>query len=857
MKRALLKDTFKEIKNTKKRFISILLMAFLGVGFFAGIKATSPDMQHTIDRFYDKNNVYDIEIISTLGLTNEDIESLEKVDGVKQAYGIYSTDVAANIDEEEIILKVYSIDENINKTTLISGNMPNNYDECIVEEGFLKNNNLKIGDYIELDTKSSEETFKETSVKIVGTISSPLYISRDRGTTKLGNGTIDYCMYVSKENISNPIYTQIYIVAKDSQELNTCSQKYKDYINDIKSKVESIKEEREQSRYDQIVAEAQAEVDKAKEELNIQNQKQDFEKSIAEAEDEIEKAIQEISKIEKAKWYILDRYNNSGFSGFVQDTQSVANIGKVFPIVFFIIAILISLTSMTRMVEEQRGEIGTLKTLGYTGVQIANKYIIYALLASIIGGSIGMSVGFIIIPKVIWKMYSLMYNIPNFIPEFNLFYGLAGLLVITICILGATIFSIMKEIKQMPAVLMRPKAPTNGKRVWLENIKFIWNKLNFIKKVTVRNMFRYKKRFLLTIIGIFGCTSLIVAGFGIRDSITHLIPEQYTNIFKYNMMITTKNDLTDEEMQEFIINLENKEQIENVVETYMTSLDIYKENKEPQSVELVVPRNNEDFDIIIGLYDKKTNTKLELNSSGIIITDKLAELIGANIGDTVILRDADGKEIEATVGGITKNYINHYVYMSQDLYNTLYGDYLTNVLYTKNIELSQNEEETLSKEIIDTGFAGGVTTTSYIKGFVDDMMSSLNYVVIVLIVSSGLLAFVVLYNLANVNISERIRELATIKVLGFYDNEVYQYLNRETIILTIIGIILGLVGGYFLNYFIMGTCEINILRFDKIINVQSYIYAILITIAFTLIVNIFTYITLKRIKMIESLKSVE
>lgn len=1017
MKRALLKDTFREIKNTKKRFLSILLMAFLGVGFFAGIKATSPDMQKTIDNYYDESNLYDIEIMSTLGLTDEDIESLEKIEEVEKACGIYSTDVAVEVNGEETISKVYSIDDNINKITLTSGTIPSNFNECLVEESFLKSNNLQIGDYIELDTKTDDEVFKEKKVKIVGTVSSPLYISRSRGNTKLGSGTINYYMYVPQENINSEIYTGIYITVKDANKLNTCLDEYKDYIEEVKDKIEEIKQEREQARYNSLVSEAQSKIDEAEEELNTQKQnaekqindaeielqnakneinaaknnlseqksttnkqieenraqleaqkqsleqakqeyqvkeaeainqinnlkaqiealkidevanaaqieqlealvlqiqteiqngkvmleqweaqiingekelenaiqtankefanaqtkidsaeaeyndgiatleekKQEFNEKIADAERKIANAEEDIKSIETAKWYILDRYSNSGFNGFVQDTQSIANLGKIFPIVFFVIAILISLTSMTRMVEEQRGEIGTLKTLGYTGLQIANKYIIYALLACIIGGTIGMEVGFVLLPKVIWKMYCLMYMVPNFVVEFNVYYGAIGLFAIIACVLGATIFSIKKEIKQMPAVLMRPKAPTVGKRVLLEKVKFIWNRLSFIQKITVRNMFRYKKRFLLTIIGILGCTSLILAGFGIRDSITSLIPEQYGNIFKYDMMITTKTDLSAEEIQEFKADLENREEIEKVVETYTASLEIYKENGY-ESANLVVANNTEDFYDVIELKDKKTKERLQLNNNEIIITDKLSELVDVKIGDTVILRNSDNEEASATIGAIAKNNINHYIYMTKDLYNNLYGDYESNVLYVKNIELTEEQEEALSKEVIDTGYVAGVITTSNAKAIVDDMMSSLNYVVIVLIVSSGLLAFVVLYNLANVNISERIRELATIKVLGFYDNEVYEYLNRETIILTIVGIILGLVGGYVLSSFIMGTCEVNILRFDKVVNIKSYINAILITVIFTLIVNVFTYFTLKKIKMIESLKSVE
>ena len=504
MKRVLLKDSIKEIKNTYKRFISILLMAFLGVGFFAGLRAASPDMVDTFDQFYEDNQVYDIQIISTLGLTDDDIKELERVGEVEKVAGSFEKDGIIDIDNKEIVTKLITIGE-INKPILINGDIPQNDNECLVEEGFLKSNNKQIGDTVDIEIEDTTDVYgnkktylKNSKMKIVGTVQSPIYISRDRGTSKLGTGKVSYYMYIPKENINaNDAYTSIYLRVKNEENYETSTQKYEDYIEEVKDNIERIKDEREQSR-----------------------------------------KIQTLNGIETAKWYILDRNSNEGYVGFIQSTKSIAKISQVFPIVFFAVAALISLTSMTRMVEEQRTQIGTLKALGYNQLQIINKYILYASLASIIGGISGMCVGFATLPQIIWMLYMMMYQItPKAILSFNWKYGTIGLLLICICIIGATIYSAIRELKETPAALMRPKAPKSGNRVLLERIPFIWKHLNFSHKVTVRNIFRYKKRFLMTIIGIFGCTSLIVTGFGIKDSISVIIPNQFEKVFDYNMQV--------------------------------------------------------------------------------------------------------------------------------------------------------------------------------------------------------------------------------------------------------------------------------------------------------------------------------
>ena len=1069
MKKALLKDAFKEIRTSYKRFISILCMALLGVGFFAGLRATSPDMVKTIDKYYKDQNVYDIQIISTLGLTDDDIKAIQGIENVDKVYGTYSEDVLINLDNKEYVSKIMTV-EDVNKLVVVEGNLPENKNECLVEQSFLTRTNKSIGDEIVVEPNEENELLQETTLKIVGVAESPVYISRERGNTDLGAGTIDNFIYVNKENIDSDVYTEIYVTLKNSQKYETSSNKYEDYIEETKNKIEEIKDEREKARYDEVIGKAKDELEKAEKEFN--EQKTDGEKKIKDAEEEIEDAKKEIedgekeiesneksadskfssaetkiknakaeisknekelestikttekqiqeaeekrlelvdnletvnssldtvnssydnileklkdenlsdeekavlnaqkeelekqkttlekskkeikagikeienqvnsadsklkdakkqiesakaeietqekqlastksstyaqinsakdkieeakkeledgekelneqkeefnSKIEEAEqelidareevenindpeWYILDRNQNSGYASYIQDTESINNLSIVFPIVFFAIATLVSLTSMTRMVEEERQELGTLKALGYNKFHIMLKYLIYSSLATIIGGVIGIFIGIRLIPSVIMQMYGMMYTLPEPVIGLNSDSSMLGLTLIYICIVGATIYAIVKELVNKPAVLLRPKAPKIGKRVLLERITPIWRRLNFSQKVTIRNIFRYKKRFLMTIIGICGCTALILTGFGLKDSISAILPNQYEKVFKYDFQVTLKSSLEDNQKEEVITELTNNSGINKVVETYMVAGTAINEDKQ-EDIQIVVPDNTEELKEVINFYDVKTDEVMDLKTDEVIVSDKLAELLDIEEGDTIKLEGIDDITKEVKVSNITENYIYHYVYMSKDLYDSLYEEeYKPNVLLVKDNDLTKEQEEEISSELLDGGKVSGVSLNKAIMDSLDETLSSLNYVVVILIISAGLLAFVVLYNLANVNISERIRELATIKVLGFYDKEVYNYISRETVLLTIMGIALGLVAGYFLNYYIIGTCEINMLRFAKVINPLSYLYAVLITVAFTLIVNLITYFALKKIDMISSLKSVE
>lgn len=824
MVKALRKDAFKEIINTRKRFLSILLIVLLGVGFFAGIRAVSPDMKKTADMYFDENKMMDIEVISTKGLTDDDVKEIQDLQDVKIVEGTYSKDVLTKVDEEEVVLKIHTLSDNINCVKLQQGEMPKNEEECVVEESFLNSTNKKIGDTIILEAKDTlaGPNLKNKEIKIVGSIRSPLYISRERGSTKLASGKINYYIYVPQSEIISQIYTEIYVRVKDADKLDTFSDEYEDKIKKVKSDIENIAKERTESEYEKLKV--------------------------------------------KPEWYVLDRNQNTGYASYSQDSERIANIGKVFPVVFFVIAALISLTSMTRMVEEQRVQIGTLKALGYTKGKIALKYILYAVLATLIGGIIGMLIGFRILPEIIYNMYAMMYSMKDVVLEFNTGIAITGLGLALICTVGATIIACYKELNLQPASLMRPKSPKAGKRVLLERISWLWSKLKFTQKVTIRNVFRYKKRVSMTIIGILGCTALMVAGFGLRESVSNMIPSQYGEVFLYDMSITLKNEQTSDEIQKYIdevCNIKTNDKNNDVTDAMafnMQAVEILnKETK--QDIQLIVPEKTDVLSDYIVLENRVSKEKYSLSDNGVVITEKLAKLLGIKQGEKITIKNSNDKQAEVEVKGITRNYLMHYMYISPEYYESIFGEkvkYNTILLKEQSeVKKSEESENKLGKKILENSNISKVTFMSQTKSIFDEVMDNMTFVVWILIISAGLLAFVVLYNLANVNISERIRELATIKVLGFYDKEVYDYVGRETTILTIIGILLGLVAGYFLEMFILKTCELDILMFDTRISIWSYVYSASLTILFTLIVSVVTYFALKKIDMIESLKSVE
>lgn len=579
--------------------------------------------------------------------------------------------------------------------------------------------------------------------------------------------------------------------------------------------------------------------------LNLYNSSlQEYYNSRALFENKISDAKEELVNLPKCTWYVYDRLDDSVYQEFINDSNSIANLSKVFPTIFFVVAILISLISMSRMVEDDRGEIGTLKSLGFSNRHIRKKYILYAFLACFLGCIIGSILGFFLLPRYIFNIYKIIFDIPVFAIDYDLTYVIIGSLIAIICICGTTLLTIRKVVKEKPSELMRPKAPANGKRVLLEKVPFIWKRLKFSNKVIVRNIFRDKRRVIMTIVGILGCTGLILTGFGIRDSIVDIPTYQYENVFNFDNMVYLNEGVTDEQIN----TLFNNNHIKSTLNTNITT-----GTSNGYSVNILTTQD--ELNGILSLNDVKTKEKLELEDNKVVISDKLADLTNTKVNDKITFEDANGISYEFTVSDICENYVGHYVFMNKKTYENNIGNYSTNVVFVKATD--DKYEEEISRKLLDSEDIMTVISTESTIRTVDDMLGSLDSVVVLLIVLSACLSFVVLYNLSYINISERKREIATLKVLGFTNKEVDNYINKETIILTIIGIAFGLVFGIFLTNIIINTVEIEMVRFIRHINVLSFVGSALITIVFTLVVNLITHYSLKKIDMIESLKSVE
>lgn len=968
--KTLIKQSFISIKQTFNRFISILVIVLLGVGFFTGIRETSPNMKDSLDAYFKKENVYDISLMSTWGITTDEVEDLRKLGYTVE--GSYSFEAIIHIDDD-YVAKVHSYDPTakMNKLIIIEGRLPENDNECVIE----KNKDIghyKLGDKINID----DDILKEKELTIVGFVKSPLYVSLERGSTKLLNGKVNFYIYSLITNFDSDVYTEAYIDLNTDK--STFSDEYLNLRDNTVKKLEKISDEFRNNRfnkekndalkelndniekYNKEKTDAYKELDAAeskinkaekdiknnltklnnnekkaktefankKKELNnnkkqvesgitelkknivymesvgmdttelkaklsslestlktinngyntllkqetktyneiksgrnkietakkkLENSKKELEENRKKADKEFKDAYEkigdakkDIDSLEKPEWYVLDLDSNLGYYQFSQDSERIAKIAKVFPVLFYIVAILVSLTTMTRMVEEERSELGTLKSLGYEDSQILFKYMLYALLASVIGSVIGVIIGTKTIPKIIYGMYSLMYTLGEFVSKVDLISYLIGTLIAIGCIMLSTYLAVKKSLKEVPAELLRPKSPKAGKRVLLERITFIWKRLSFSRKVTVRNVFRYKKRFLMTILGIGGCTGLIIAGFGLQDCITDMVPNQYENIFSYNLEITFDKDNKNidkdyEEISKF-------KEFSKTLKANKESIELTNINTN-QTIQIIIPFDN--YDDFIKIRNRKTMKKYDLNDK-VIVSEKLYKLLKLKDNDELDIKLNDNI-YKTTVGGSTENYIMHYIYMSKKEYNS---DSF-NTMFVKVNNLTEKSRKELSKKLKEYESVSKLTYNSLSRSIFDDAMENFGSVTIILIVSAGLLAFVVLYNLSNINISERKRELASIKVLGFYDNEVYKYVSRENTILTIIGMALGCVIGYVLTMYLIKTCELDITMFSPKISIYSYIYSLLITLGFTMLVNIATYFALKKIKMVESLKSVE
>lgn len=602
------------------------------------------------------------------------------------------------------------------------------------------------------------------------------------------------------------------------------------------------------------MADAWEEIAKGKEELadgeaELIDQEQEYAEKKEEAKQKLADAYAELEDIDMTRWYVQDRTSLESYSSLNSDLSSIEAVGKLFPIIFLLVAVLMSLTSMTRMVEEERSLIGTYKALGFGNAAIYRKYILFAFMACLFGGVLGDVFGFVFMPQFIAAILASLYSLPQYYLRFDPLYGVGGVVLFMVAIIGATVLSCRSELRQMPAALLRPKAPRSGSRVWLERIPAVWNRLKFLNKVTVRNLYRYKKRLFMTIGGIMGCTALIVCGFAIKDSVMNLSHIQYDDIYQYDLMAVFEEKDNDD-MARF---LANDSSMDDYLNLRIENVKLMNADGDSSSVQLMVIPDGSAIEDYIRM-ENPGGTPADLDDGGVFITENATRILGLKTGDTVLVQNLELEQDETTVSGIVRNYLGNNVYMTQKLYESLFGAYEPNGILA-HLSDTCTDQAAYAEALLDNdSVLSAVSTTALRDNFGFDL---LNAIILLLIVLAGGLAFVVLFTLSTTNISERVRELATIKVLGFYDKEVYQYVNKETLILTAIGVLIGLPAGRVLSGFLIAALNMPSIQFAVHISPVSYLFSAAITFGFAIIVNWMTNRTLDRINMVEALKSVE
>ena len=912
MKSAIKKSSLREIRGTFGRFFAILAIIALGVGFFSGVRVTTPAMLQTVDDFLKENQFYDYRLLSTLGWEEDDIEDFRTRKDVRYAEGAYSLDVLIASGSREEVYKVHSITDNINGIKLKSGRMPEKAGECIVE--YRKDRDW-VGKDIKISSENTDRTkeaFPSDTLKVVGTADSSLYINFERGTTSIGNGSIEGFIYVLPDTFTLEQYTEAYI--RFDEDYVIYSDEYDDFMSGREEQWQDIAQERADMRYDSLYSEAdekisdsraeleknradgQSSLDDAKKQLDdtqsqldeqakqleqikalspkdyeagkaqldegrkqLEQGRADYEASLAEfnekiadGESQLADAEKELSKLKKPDTYVLGRNTNIGYACFESDSEIVAQVARIFPIFFILVAALVCMTTMSRMVEEQRTETGVLKALGYSEASIMGKFMFYSGLAAVIGCVLGFAVGTVLFPRVIWMTYELMYlNLPmRYL--FDKKMAAAALAASLLCSIGTTWISCRVELRETAAQLMRPRSPKAGKRVLLEYIPFIWEKLKFLHKVSIRNIFRYKKRFFMMIIGISGCTALLVTGFGIKDSIAGFAEVQYDTIQTADAQagFKTENDDIPENVRELLA-----EDTEGYLPMYTGSWDLLY-GKKVKSITLNAPEDYSDFGKYFDLHTESGETVSPPQEGEAVVSHSVSERYNVKKGDEIVLRNEDMKELHLKVTGVFENHVYNYVFTtfgtlekqlgtSQEL-NSAYIDFPSDADVREAAkELSRNSSVTV------------VTQFQDLKVRLSKMMSSLDYIVLIVIVSAAGLAFVVIYNLTNINITERVREIATIKVLGFFRRETSAYVLRENIALTAIGTAVGLVLGIFVHRFVMAQIVVDMVEFSVRIKPESFVYSAVLTFLFNFIIDLFMEIKLESINMAESLKSVE
>ncbi len=821
------KMTGRTVRTFFGRYMALLLIVALSAGFFAGLKLTKNAMRNTGDEYLAVQNMYDFRVLSTLGFTEEDAESFAALAGVEYAEGTYSTDAMMIHDNNARAYKLMAIPENINLPSLVAGRMPTAENEILADdERFTEED---IGSTIILADENEEsvmESLENTEYTIVGIVNSPMYLNLDRGTTGIGSGALHAFLYLPAENFTSDVFTEINITLTESapiysDEYDKLIEKYEDDITDHLN-------ERADKRYDDLVSEITVPPELAAYGVTL------------------EQLIEE-SGFTEPETYVLTRDENAGYVSFESDTSIISGIANIFPIFFIMIAMLVCITTMTRMVDEERTQIGVLKAMGFGNGGIMAKYLLYAGSATIIGWAVGFFLCTWGLPEIFWFAYGSLYDFAPMTYLFEPTLAILTLAVSLIGILGATYISCRKELVSVPAKLIRPKTTKNGKRILLERITPLWEKFPFLQKITLRNMFRYKQRLVMMLVGIGCCAGLVVTAFGVRDSMIDVGSLQFEAVQLYNMEAAFDAGTEDAVAEK----LDELAEIDNWLTASVHRVDVYG----AETMNSVSLMSFADEDALTDFWNFHDDEKpIDFPKIGeAIVSPRIAEKLELEIGDTFEIRDADRQTAAVTVSGIFDNYIGSYVMMSDETYTELFGEWNANtaLICAKGDTVKTAELLTEMDEITS------VTQLSASKENVDNALACLDYIIWLVVLFSGALAFIVIFNLTNINLAERSREIATVQVLGFYPKETNSYVLRENLILSVIAAIIGMPLGTLFHYTVMRMIVIDALSFNIHVTPLSYVLSFICTVLFAVIVDAFMKRQIDKIHMAESLKAVE
>lgn len=895
---AYMTEVARSVRGSLGRFLAILGIVALGCGFYAGLQMCGPDMRIAADRWYDGCALWDLRVVSSQGLDDAAVARLRKVDGVEAAMPARTVDVMAEAAGKNVAVRVSSVDADaarasrasgaaavtsadadyLNRARLASGRWPRKAGECVASAD-ATTAPLKVGDVVRVTSAAGDvdSVLAQRTLAVVGTVSSPDYpYTGSFGTTTLGDGTIGQYVYVTDATFAKDVpYTEAYLAVGGARGLESGSSAYERRVEAVAKRVRRAANAAAEERFQGLKADAQAQVDARAQELQAQRQAaaaataQAAQAQLEEAQRQTDAAQAKVDAMQGPEVYVLDRTQSEGVATYQADTERMDHIAAVFPAMFFLVAALVALTTMTRMIEDDRQKIGTHKALGYGRARIAAMYLAYALLAAGTGAVLGIAVLSQVLPLIVMSAYGIIYAVPSLglpLPvSLGIVFASGGLGVgVT---LAATWLAVASTLRETPAALMLPRAPKAGRRILLERVGPLWRRLSFSWKVTFRNLFRYKRRLLMTVVGIAGCSALLLVGFGLHDSIWDIIDRQFGPIIRYDTTVGMDADAAEKDVGAVVARLRDAgaRRVERVERRTILARGKGGSTSatEKTRASVMVPRTSAGLARCVSLRDRTTGKAVAFGDDSVLVTEKLASLYGIRAGEKIVLfgqddaGNAKGRGVELTVDGIVENYVGNVVYVGRNAWRRVEEKDPSFSTVLADVRGGASARERLADELHDMD---GVATVAFSSETIEtyrNMLSVVNMVVVVLIVSAGALAFIVLYNLTNINVSERVREIASLKVLGFTRSEVHAYVFREIVLLSLLGDAVGMVLGTWLEGFVITTAEVDYVMFGREIHPLSFALAFALTMAFALAILVLMRRRLDAVDMVESLKSVD